>query len=72
MSNYDHFDMIFQMDYDRICDGEHLNMVNKPFTKLYVTQMEEYFKSHEEYEKCEVINAYSKRRFPHGLLWTVS
>lgn len=72
MNNDDYLNIIFRGDYDRICAGEHLNMVNKPFTKHYITQMEEYFKNLEEYEKCEVIKAYHQSRFPYGLLWTMT
>ena len=70
-NSYITLDFLFREDFERICNGELINMVNKPYTKLYITQMEEYFKEKEEYEKCEVINSFHQNRFPHGLLWTL-
>jgi hypothetical protein len=65
-------DYLFLEDFLRISNGEVLNLVNKPYTKLYISQMEEYFKTNEEYEKCAIINTYHINRFSHGLLWTLT
>ena len=65
------FDFIFNEDYILVHNGSVLNILNKPFTKTYIIQMENYFKCREEYEKCEIINNFYNSRFPHGLLWTL-
>lgn len=39
-------------DYIRLTGGLRLNMVNKPYTIIYINKLILYFEVKEEYEKC--------------------
>jgi len=42
----------FEFDYDRIVNGNRLDIRNKPFSIKRIDQIISYFENEEEYEKC--------------------
>ena len=62
-------EFLFTEDYKRILNGEHLNMVNRPYTKRYILKMKHHYEELEQYEKCTHIIKYMEARFSHINGW---
>lgn len=45
----------YNQDYNRLVQGERLNVLNRPYTTEYIKDLIFYFEELEEYEKCSTL-----------------
>ena len=45
----------YKQDYNRLVQGERLNVLNRPYTTEYIKDLILYFEDLEEYEKCSTL-----------------
>lgn len=59
------YDYLMNIDFKRIKDGKLYDLSLKTYTQETVRKMIKYFETKEEYEKCEVLLKFEKKRFNH-------
>lgn len=58
--------------YNRICKNKPFDKKLKPYSKKDLKKLLTYLEQKEEYEKCQVVNNFIKKRFNHEYNYILS
>ena len=59
------YDYLMNIDFKRIKENKLYDLGLRPYTQETLKKMIKYFETREEYEKCEILLNFQKKRFNH-------
>jgi hypothetical protein len=66
------YDNLINSNFQRILNGKHFDEKFKIYDQKFLNEMIFYYQNREEYEKCQFLLNYIKKRFDHKKNYTLN